>query len=107
MIEFATNPHGWLARQNAAKRRINNKSSEAQLEIREKRREHLAGQKTGTDFIREYEQQESKSDKSKKVKDLTRDELIAILVIANVDFSVELSDQTLRRKLRRHLDAPA
>ncbi len=104
-IEFTANPRGWLARQRAAHSRLDSKYGIDRSSVREQRRQHLAGQKRGTDYIAENE--EYSSGDTKKIKDLTRDELISILVISDVDFSTELSDHTLRRKLRRHLDAPA
>lgn len=107
MIEFASNPRGWLARQKAAQRRHENKAGDDQATVREQRKQHLAGQKTGTDYVAANEPEELAPGKGKKVKDLSRDELISILVISNVDFSVDLSDQTLRRKLRRHLKVAA
>ena len=107
MVELLANPKGWLSRQTAAQKRINNKGGDDRAAVRNQRKEHLAGRITGSDYIREFEPKESKPSKDKKLKDLSRDELISILVISGVEFSVDLSDQTLRRKLRRHLDAPA
>ncbi len=106
MVELLANPKGWLSRQTAAQKRINNKGGDDRAAVRNQRKEHLAGQTTGSDYIREFEPKAEPA-KQKKLKDLSRDELISILVISGVEFSVDLSDQTLRRKLRRHLDAPA